>query len=158
MAMARDETALPEGTTPFTTDVEVRFADIDGMRHVNNAKYLTYTEVCRTRFLAAHNELTALDDMPFILARAEIDFRGAATMGDTIRIEMWVPRIGGKSWDFAYRLSDTKEGRLFAAARTVQVGYDYQDGTTIPVPERYVPGLLTIATPEVKAALAAKNG
>ncbi|MBW3582531.1 MAG: acyl-CoA thioesterase [Euryarchaeota archaeon] len=149
MAEAREETVVPEGTAPFTTDVEVRFADVDGMRHVNNAKYLTYTEVCRTRFLAAHKALKDLDDMPFILARAEIDFRGAATMGDTVRVEMWVPRIGDKSWDFAYRMSDAKDGRLFAVARTVQVGYDYADETTIPVPERYLPGLLAIATPEV---------
>ena len=30
--------------------IKVRFADTDGMRHVNNAKYLTYCEIARIRY------------------------------------------------------------------------------------------------------------
>ena len=31
--------------------IEVRFADTDAMGHVNNAKYLTYMETARTRYI-----------------------------------------------------------------------------------------------------------
>jgi acyl-CoA thioester hydrolase len=34
----------------FTVPVEVRFNDVDGMGHVNNALYLTYLEHARMRF------------------------------------------------------------------------------------------------------------
>ena len=39
-------------TGPFRhrTEIEVRFADTDAMRHVNNAKYLTYCEIARIRY------------------------------------------------------------------------------------------------------------
>src|SRR5207249_760682 len=36
--------------TPFTTDIQTPLRDIDGMGPVNNAVYLSYTELARTPF------------------------------------------------------------------------------------------------------------
>jgi acyl-CoA thioester hydrolase len=33
-----------------TTTIQVRFADVDKLGHVNNAKYLTYFEIARMQF------------------------------------------------------------------------------------------------------------
>ncbi len=35
------------------TPIQVRFSDIDAMRHVNNARYLTYLEMARLDYLLA---------------------------------------------------------------------------------------------------------
>lgn len=113
----------------------MRFSDVDGMRHMNNAKYLTFTEEARS--IWAHEELdvTDPDGFSFILAHARLDFLAAANLGDTIVVEMWTSRIGGKSWDFAYRMTDKATGRLFATAVTTQVAYDYGAERTIPIPD-----------------------
>jgi acyl-CoA thioester hydrolase len=109
----------------YTCDVEVRFNDIDGMGHVNNALYLTYLEHCRMRFFTQVAGSTSERDFPFILAHAAVDYKAPMKMGSKPQVKMWTSRIGGKSWNFDYEIRDTKNGTLYATATTVQVAYDY---------------------------------
>lgn len=109
----------------YTCDVEVRFNDIDGMGHVNNALYLTYLEHCRMRFFTQVAGSTSERDFPFILAHAAVDYKAPMKMGSKPQVKMWTSRIGGKSWNFDYEIRDTKNGTLYATATTVQVAFDY---------------------------------
>lgn len=109
----------------YTTEVEVRFNDVDGMGHVNNALYLTYLEHCRMRFFTEVAGSTSERDFPFILAHAALDYKAPMKMGAKPVVKMWTSRIGGKSWNFEYEIRDAKSGTLYATATTVQVAYDY---------------------------------
>lgn len=131
----------PEGVEPFVCVRRVRFSDIDGMGHVNNAVYHSYTEEARFDWVIHEVGTKDLRAVDFILAHASIDFLAPATLGDEVRVEMWVPRIGKKSWDFAYRLTSGGGDRVFASALTTQVAFDYGKGRTKEVPERYRPFL-----------------
>lgn len=109
----------------FTVAVEVRFNDVDGMGHVNNALYLTYLEHCRMRFFTEVAGSTSERDFPFILAHAALDYRSPMKLGAHPHVKMWTSRIGGKSWDFDYEIKDRKTGVVYATGKTVQVAYDY---------------------------------
>jgi acyl-CoA thioester hydrolase len=109
----------------FSCDVEVRFNDVDGMGHVNNALYLTYLEHCRMRFFTEVAGSTSERDFPFILAHAAVDYKAPMKMGAKPVVKMWTSRTGGKSWDFEYEIRDAKTGTVYAVAKTVQVAYDY---------------------------------
>jgi acyl-CoA thioester hydrolase len=53
--------------------IQIRWRDMDGFRHVNNAVFLTYLEECRDAFMAdALRGVGELDD--FVLARVAIDY------------------------------------------------------------------------------------
>ena len=110
----------------YSIPVEVRFNDIDGMGHVNNALFLTYLEHCRMRFFTEEAGSKSERDFPFILAHAAIDYRSPLKIGHSPVVKMWTSRIGGKSWDFDYEIKDKKTGVVYATAKTVQVAYDYQ--------------------------------
>jgi acyl-CoA thioester hydrolase len=110
----------------YSIPVEVRFNDIDGMGHVNNALFLTYLEHCRMRFFTEEAGSRSERDFPFILAHAAIDYKVPLKMGAQPVVKMWTSRIGGKSWDFDYEIRDRKTGVVYATAKTVQVAYDYQ--------------------------------
>ena len=110
----------------FSVPVEMRFNDIDGMGHVNNALFLTYLEHCRMRFFTEEAGSRSERDFPFILAHAAIDYRAPLKIGASPVVKMWTSRIGGKSWDFDYEIKDAKTGVVYATAKTVQVAYDYQ--------------------------------
>ena len=110
----------------YSVPVEVRFNDIDGMGHVNNALFLTYLEHCRMRFFTEEAGSKSERDFPFILAHAAIDYRAPLKIGHSPVVKMWTSRIGGKSWDFDYEIKDKKTGVVYATAKTVQVAYDYQ--------------------------------
>ena len=110
----------------FIVPVDVRFNDVDGMGHVNNALYLTYLEHCRMRFFTEVAGSKSERDFPFILAHAALDYKSPIKMNAQPQVKMWTSRIGGKSWDFDYEIKDRKTAVVYATGKTVQVAYDYK--------------------------------
>ncbi len=111
--------------TVYTVPVEVRFNDLDGLGHVNNAIYLTFLEHARMRFFTEIAGSESEKDFPFILAHAALDYKNPIKMGSQIEVRMWTSRIGGKSWDFDYEIRDRDKPMVYATGKTVQVAYDY---------------------------------
>ncbi len=110
----------------YQVPVEVRFSDVDGMGHVNNARYLTFLEHARMRFFVEEAGASSEKDFPFILAHAALDYKAPMKMGSHPQVRMWTSRVGGKSWDFDYEIKDANTGTIYATGKTVQVAYDYQ--------------------------------
>jgi acyl-CoA thioester hydrolase len=109
---------------------DVRFRDLDGLGHVNNAVYLTYMESARIAFLAS---LGAGSDpqRSMILARTEVDFRSPVAMGESVEVGVRASRLGTKSFDLDYEVR--ANGRLAAEGRSVLVGYDYTRGESVEI-------------------------
>jgi acyl-CoA thioester hydrolase len=111
----------------------VRFRDLDVMGHVNNAVFLTYIESARVAFLLHLGASTGLEDLNIIVARVEIDFRAPLSFGDEVEVGVRANRFGTKSFDLEYELR--AGGRVVAQATSVCVGYDYETGETVAIPE-----------------------
>lgn len=120
---------------PFVHRETVRFRDLDGFGHVNNAVYLTYLEEARNALLAHLGLARGVEEITMILARVEIDFRAQAGVGDELEIGVRPSRYGGKSFDLEYELRSGD--RVVAEARTVLVGYDYAAGATKELPDEW---------------------
>jgi acyl-CoA thioester hydrolase len=120
---------------PFVQLETVRFSDLDGFGHVNNAVFSIYLEQARLAWFGryAPDEPMPLRDV--ILARTEIDFRSPVAFGETVAIGVRPARVGTKSFEFEFELR--VGDRLVAEARSVLVGYDYGSGRSIEVPERW---------------------
>ena len=115
----------------------VRFRDLDGMGHVNNAVFSTYLEQARLAWFS-QERFGAVDELPLgdvILARTEIDFRSPVQAGETVEVAVRPSRVGTKSFELEYELRAA--GRLVAEAKSVLVGYDYRRGESTPIPDRW---------------------
>lgn len=108
--------------------IEVRFRDVDSMRHVNNAVYFTYFENARILYWRAVPGIGSRREIDYILARAECDFRSPATMEDVLACHIRVVRFGRTSFTFEYLVREERSGRTIATGRTVQVMFDYEAG------------------------------
>jgi acyl-CoA thioester hydrolase len=70
----------PRKTAPRLADFPhqvrdiVRFRDMDAQRHVNNAVYSTYFETGRVAMFRQPDLSVGVDNVTFVLARAEINF------------------------------------------------------------------------------------
>ena len=130
---------MTDGSAPkpphFRIPIEVRFGDVDGMAHVNNAVFATYLEHGRTRFYRDVVGAATLTDIDFILARLEIDFVAPILLEDRVELEMWVSGVGKTSFEFEYRL--LRNGELAARGKSVQVFFDYATQAKKPVPESF---------------------
>jgi acyl-CoA thioester hydrolase len=109
----------------------VRFSDLDGMNHVNNAVYATYMESARLAYLESlgtgRNPQKSL-----ILARLEIDFRSPISFGEEVEIGVRTSRIGTKSFDLDHEVR--ADGRLAAEGKSVLVAFDYTTNSSRELP------------------------
>jgi acyl-CoA thioester hydrolase len=114
--------------------VEVPYRDVDAMGHLNNVAYLSYLEWSRQKYWLAMRGSSDFWDIDFVVARAEIDYRSSAHMGEVLDIEIHVARMGASSFDFAYRVTGA-DGRVVAEAKTTQVCYDWKSRRKAPLSE-----------------------
>ncbi|HMK07468.1 MAG TPA: thioesterase family protein [Anaerolineales bacterium] len=121
---------------PFSYEVEVRYADLDPQRHVNNAVVFSYFEQARVRYLRQLGlwDGRAFDEIGVIVAENAASYKEPITLTDRVVIEAGVTRMGSKSLLFEYLLR-TEAGKPLVTGRTVLVAYDYRSGTSIPIPE-----------------------
>lgn len=119
---------------PVHCPIEVRFRDCDMMGHVNNAVYLTYLEIARFAYWKAAGLDRVAGEISYILARVEIDYRAQAEVGEVLDVGVGVTGIGRSSFTMAFEIRNPA-GRLIAAAKSVQVTYDYRAGASVPVPD-----------------------
>jgi acyl-CoA thioester hydrolase len=122
----------------FTHPIEVRYADLDPQRHVNNAALFTYLEQARAKYLERLGlwDGVDFDEIGIIVAEASASYKAPIAFTDRVLVEAGVTRLGTKSLDIEY-LVRTDDGRVVATGRTVLVAYDYGQAASIPVPEEW---------------------
>jgi len=120
--------------SPYTTDVDVRFRDIDAMNHVNNAVYATYLEQARVEYFSEVVGLD-LDEVDTVLASLRIDYGRPIKLGETVEVTVTVPELGDSSIPMEYELR-TQEG-VAAEGETVQVAFDPDAGSSRPIPPEW---------------------
>jgi acyl-CoA thioester hydrolase len=110
---------------------------LDAQGHVNNARFLTFVEHARLVYLQEVGLWDGKDfhELGLIVADAHVAYRSPILLGQTVRVCVWVTRMGTKSLDFQYRLEEADTGQLFADADTVMVAYDYHSLGSIPIPD-----------------------
>jgi acyl-CoA thioester hydrolase len=121
----------------FSTNIEVRFRDLDAIGHVNNAVFFTYFEEGRKHFSKKVFEVSDVSEFNFIMAHIQCDFIKPVQFNDRVILQMWVENIGTKSFSFEYRLVDfSDEAMVYATGKSIQVCYDYQKNRSIEVPAK----------------------
>jgi acyl-CoA thioester hydrolase len=120
----------------FKINLKVRWSDMDEMRHVNNAVYLTYFEEARIHYFG---EALKLDwnQVSFILAGAHIDYIKPMIFPNPAFAYMRVSKFGNKSFEMRYLVTSLVDGKeeLSASGYTTLVMYDYQANQTMVMPE-----------------------
>ena len=104
------------------TKAHVRWDDLDGFGHVNNASYLTYIQEARANFTWYSRKEAGLEPVfsDMVVGRAEVDFIVPIYEGGfDLDVAIWVAKIGNSSFDLVYELSSPLG--LHARGRTVQV-------------------------------------
>jgi acyl-CoA thioester hydrolase len=121
--------------------LEIRFADIDAMGHVNNAVYLTYFEQGRIHYF---NQLLG-DKMDWnkfgiILARNEIDYLQPIVMKDEIYISAAISEVGNKSFKMKMEVFKKHENQNIVCAQglVTLVCFDYSAMRSMPIPDTWL--------------------
>ena len=112
----------------------VRWDDLDGFGHVNNASYLTYIQEARANFTWYSRKTAGLEPVltSMVVARAEVDFiEPIYDGGFDLDVTIWVTKIGNSSFELAYELSSSLG--LHARGHTVQVAVSMETKRSRPL-------------------------
>ncbi len=118
------------------TKAHVRWDDLDGFGHVNNASYLTYIQEARANFTWYSRKEAGLEPVfsDMVVGRAEVDFIVPIYEGGfDLDVAIWVAKIGNSSFDLVYELSSPLG--LHARGRTVQVAVSMETKKSRPLTE-----------------------
>jgi acyl-CoA thioester hydrolase len=99
----------------YECDIQVRWRDVDALGHVNNATIVTYLETARTELW--RDRFAGGSDIPFVVARVEVEFRRQIKLNDRVTVGLRVADLRGARYTFEYRIE--ADGELAAEASTL---------------------------------------
>ncbi|UPM42246.1 acyl-CoA thioesterase [Halocatena salina] len=121
-------------TEPFTTEIAVRYRDLDPENHVNNAVYGTYIEQARLTYLD-HVLEKAADDSRVVIAHLSIDYQRPVTLSDeSVAVTVRTTELNDSSIPMEFELR-TSDG-IAATGESVMVTVD-EDGDPRPIPSAW---------------------
>lgn len=120
----------PSGT--FEIRVEVRWGDMDALRHVNNVAYFRYFEEARVRLFSAMG-MDAARGRFGVLAHASCDFLKPLLYPACVVVGMKLRRVGRTSVELDCWIADADDpGAVHARGRNVLVCADGATGRPVP--------------------------
>ena len=134
---------MPEKDTApawrFVHPIEVRYADLDPQRHVNNVAVFSYFETTRAKYLERIGlwDGSDFDSIGIIGAEPSCQYQAPIAYGQAIEVATAITRLGSKSLTMEYLIRDAGSGERLATGRTILVAYDYRQARSIAVPAEW---------------------
>lgn len=120
----------------LSTEIEIRFADLDAYGHVNNAIFFTYLETARVKLFRERFAELMQKGLLFLVVEASCRYRRPIELNDRVLVDISTEDVGRSSFTFSYLVHDG-EGKEFADARTVMVCFDQGRGKVVSLPEDF---------------------
>ncbi len=124
-----------ESRFKFQRPIKVIFRDLDGMRHVNHAVYLSYCEAARNEYWIEITGISRVEEYDFVLAELTARYHAPAMLGDELIVGCRVTELRRSSFLMEHEIRNVKTGQLIFEMNSVQVMFDYAEGKSKPIPE-----------------------
>ena len=136
----------------FTFELPVRYASIDYARIVYYPQFLHFCHVTMEAMFAdvvgvTYPEALQKDKVGYPAVKSEADFLEPVAYGETLRMSLWVERIGTSSVVFVYQGRRSSDGEIAFRVRNTQVAVDMDAWGSTPIPAHHRAAFETL-TPE----------
>lgn len=125
--------------------VDIRFRDVDVGGHAHHSQALVYFEEARTGYWSEVVGRSDPADVEYVLAEARVRYHGRIFYPTRLEVGVRVALLAKKHFEMRYG-AWTTDDELVVSGQTVQVMYDYDEGTSIRIP------------PEVRRSIDAVDG
>jgi acyl-CoA thioester hydrolase len=116
--------------------LQVRWADLDANRHVNNVTYFTYFEQARVDWLKRTGMQTTADGEGPVVVRTTCNYRRSIPYGDALDVRVYAGTPGRSSFPTYYEIVDVEdEAVVYADGEATMVWTNRTTGKSCPVPE-----------------------
>ncbi|RXR08337.1 acyl-CoA thioesterase [Pseudoxanthomonas composti] len=117
--------------------ISLRWRDMDAYGHVNNAKYISYLEEARVRWMhGVTGDQRLGSGVSPVVANTNVNYRRSITWPGEIMVELFVERLGNSSVTIGHRITDVSdESVLYSDGNVVVVWIDTASGKSAPIPD-----------------------
>jgi acyl-CoA thioester hydrolase len=117
--------------------ISLRWRDMDAYGHVNNAKYISYLEEARVRWMHGVTKGQRLGDgVSPVVANTNVNYRRSITWPGEIMVELFVERMGKSSMTIGHRITDVSDpSTLYSDGNVVVVWIDTATGKSAAIPD-----------------------
>ncbi|WP_103026983.1 acyl-CoA thioesterase [Salinibacter altiplanensis] len=128
--------SLPAGTQHVhTTDLAVRWGDMDAVGHVNNSRFFSYFEEARVEWLKATLDEATFSESGPVLAHASCDFEHPVRHPTTLHLDVYAESPGRSSLATHYTARFDASDDAVASGTAVLVWVSAETGDPVPVPD-----------------------
>ena len=131
---------------PVSTEINVKWGEMDAFQHLNNTVYIRYIEDGRIDLLeklGMSNDMKSFNIGP-ILASIQCDYLVPVTYPDTIIVFSTVTQTGVKKIELEHKLWSIQQNCLVAKGLGIGVYYDYKALKSCAIPAFIADKLATL--------------
>lgn len=123
----------------FYQPIQVRYADLDTLHHVNNVAIMAYVEHARTGYYKATGiwDGAIRGGFGMVVASVKIDYSVSIQYSDDVRVGIKAASLGSKSLRFVFSVESADGETKFASGEVVMVAYDHEEGHSRLIPEAW---------------------
>lgn len=130
--------------------IPVRWGDMDALGHVNNTVFFQFCESARIAYfeaLVAAGEalgFTVAEGCGPGLVAANLNFRRQLRYPSSVEVRARCTRIGSKSFELKYEITDLSDQTLAAEGQSVCVWVDYKASKALVLPPALVEAIVAL--------------
>jgi acyl-CoA thioester hydrolase len=117
----------------FTTIIEPRVSETDGVGHINNTTIPIWFEAGRNSLFKLFNPQDTFSDWRMIILKMNVEYAAQIYFGKNVEIKTWVKRIGNSSLELYEEIH--QDGKLCATGSAVYVNFNQENQKSEPIPE-----------------------
>ena len=118
--------------------VQMRFADIDILGHVNNGAYLQYMDLAKVRYFSEIlGDTLDWHKETLVVANINCTFIDPTFWGEEIEVATTIESISLHSLVLLQRVADTRANTTKCECRSVMVGFDPRNSTALEIPDSW---------------------
>lgn len=116
----------------YTTIIEPRVSETDGVGHINNTTIPIWFEAGRNQLFKLFTPDDSFQNWKMIILKMNVDYVAQIYFGRNVEIKTWVSKIGNSSLELYEEIH--QEGRLCAKGTALYVNFNLQTQKSEPIP------------------------
>lgn len=144
MATSSSNPRVPAPEFPLRHEVplQIRFNDIDLLGHLNNAIYIQFFDLGKSRYFQdVLPEAVDWKHINIVVANINCDFYAPTYITEPIAVRTTVTRMGEKSFELEQRIVNTDTEEVKCIGKTIMVGIDLTTGKSAPIEPMWIEAL-----------------
>jgi acyl-CoA thioester hydrolase len=122
----------------YSTEIQIRFNDIDLAGHIYNAKYQEFFDLGRVDYFnEVLNNLISWNGTGLVIASVTVDYKKPVYLEDKIEVVSHIVALGNKSLEMFQQIFKNGQPEPVATGKTIMVCYNMKTKESMRIPDSW---------------------